>query len=259
MRDRRGVALVLVLWIIVALSAIASAVVLAARGSTRVAANYRARAVARYAAESGVTVAVATLEEGLLAAGEAPSRREFLNRLDDALGERARVSLGDARVALELVDVGARLDANAADAVALGRLFSFFTDPVEAERTAGAIRGFVGGAAEGLDPASMAEVGTRGRPLRSVEELFRVPGVRPDLLRRVAPYLTVDGDGTINRATASDTVLAAAAGELRDEPTRILVVSRGWQDGHPLTHQIEAVYAVLGGELSLIRWRERDL
>jgi hypothetical protein len=54
-------------------------------------------------------------------------------------------------------------------------------------------------------------------------------------------------------------VLAAAGGELRDEPSRILIVSRGWQDGHALTHEIQAVYAVVGNELTLVRWRERDL
>jgi hypothetical protein len=59
--------------------------------------------------------------------------------------------------------------------------------------------------------------------------------------------------------TASDTVLSAAAGDLRDAPSRILVVSRGWQDGHKLTHEIQAVYALNGPQLTLVRWRERDL
>jgi hypothetical protein len=78
-------------------------------------------------------------------------------------------------------------------------------------------------------------------------------------VERAAHLLTVDGDGTINRAVASDTVLSVAGGELRDEPSRILVVSRGWQDGQPLTHEIQAVYAVVGNGLTLVRWRERLL
>jgi hypothetical protein len=69
----------------------------------------------------------------------------------------------------------------------------------------------------------------------------------------------VDGDGSINRATAPEVVLAAAGGDLRDEPSRILVASRGWLDGHALTHEIQAVYAVVGGALTLVRWRERTL
>jgi hypothetical protein len=40
-------------------------------------------------------------------------------------------------------------------------------------------------------------------------------------------------------------------------PSRLLVVSRGWLDGSSLTHEIQAVYAVQGNDLALVRWRER--
>jgi hypothetical protein len=42
-------------------------------------------------------------------------------------------------------------------------------------------------------------------------------------------------------------------------PTRLLLISRGWQEGHPLTHEIQAAYAVLGQRLVLQFWWERDL
>lgn len=42
-------------------------------------------------------------------------------------------------------------------------------------------------------------------------------------------------------------------------PSRLLLVSRGWQPGHPLTHEIQAAYAVVGQRLLLQSWRERDL
>jgi general secretion pathway protein K len=260
-RDRRGAALILVLWIIVALAAISSGAVAATRSTSGIAANYRARTVARYAAESGIALAVATLQDGLTVAAEPTARRELLNHLDELLEPEA--ALGDARIAVALVDPASRLDVNAADVRSLTRLLSFFTDPLDAERAAQAIRAYVGGVTDGsLDPSGSGELAgglSEIRPLRSLDELFRIPGLSPELARRAAGSLTVDGDGTINRATASDTVLAAAAGELRDEPSRILVVARGWLDGHPLTHEIEAVYAVVGSELTLIRWRERDL
>ena len=73
-----------------------------------------------------------------------------------------------------------------------------------------------------------------------------------------APYLTVDGDGTLNRRRASDTVLVAAGGELRDEPTRLLLVSRGWMAGNALTHEVQAVYDVTMDRLALVHWRERS-
>jgi general secretion pathway protein K len=42
-------------------------------------------------------------------------------------------------------------------------------------------------------------------------------------------------------------------------PSRLLLVSRGWMPGHPLTHEIQAAYAVVGQQLRLQSWRERDL
>jgi general secretion pathway protein K len=42
-------------------------------------------------------------------------------------------------------------------------------------------------------------------------------------------------------------------------PSRLLLVSRGWMSGHPLTHEIQAAYAVVGQQLRLQSWRERDL
>ncbi|MEX2282460.1 MAG: hypothetical protein WEE89_08245 [Gemmatimonadota bacterium] len=239
MKPRAGVALMLVLWIIVVITTIGSGVFVATRSNTDITSNYRARVVARYASESGVTLAVAALQDSLQRLTEISERRRYLNRLDRALGDRAEVTLGDASFGVALIDVGSRLDLNTADGTQLSRLFAFFTDAIAAESAARAIRPFL--------------------PLQSVEQLREIPDVSRDLAEAAMEFLTVDGDGTINRASASDTVLTAAGGELRDEPSRILVVSRGWLEGHALTHEIQAVYGVVGNELTLIRWRERDL
>ena len=96
-------------------------------------------------------------------------------------------------------------------------------------------------------------------PLRTLEDLRRIPGFPDKLALAAVPYLTVDGDGRINRSAASDTVMAAAAGAVVDEPSRILVISRGWLRGQPLTHEIQAVYAIEGNSVTLVRWQERDL
>jgi type II secretory pathway component PulK len=253
---RPGTALVLVLWVIVILTGIGTALVIATRSTTSITANYRAGAVARYAAESGVTLAVASLENNLATLGDAGARRGYLNSLDRALGGNAQVVLGDARAAIALIDVGSRLDANLADASSLTKLFSFFTDAIAAESAARAIRGFINGGESPTEPSPSL---LAARPLQSLDELIGIPGVPRELVERAAEFLTVDGDGTINRATAPDPVLAAAGGELRDEPSRIVVVSRGWLDGHALTHEIQAVYAIVGSELTLVRWRERNL
>jgi general secretion pathway protein K len=41
-------------------------------------------------------------------------------------------------------------------------------------------------------------------------------------------------------------------------PSRLLIVSRGWMSGHPLTREIQAVFQVSGGRLTLQSWQERD-
>ena len=251
MRARPGVALMLVLWVIVFLSTITTGIVLTTRTNSEITGNYRASVVARYAAESGVTAAVATLEDSLAKLGEGGQRLQYLNRLERALGTAEQMELGDARFAVQLVDVAARLDINAANAAALTRLFSYFSDAIEAENNARAIRAYIERSdAEGLQAA---------RTLESLEEAARIPGVSRQLLEAASRFLTVDGDGTINRMTASDTVMSAVGGDLRDEPSRIIVVSRGWLDGHRLTHESQAVYALNGARLTLVRWRERDL
>ena len=53
--------------------------------------------------------------------------------------------------------------------------------------------------------------------------------------------------------------MVAAGGSVQDEPSRVIVVSRGWLRGHSLTHEIQAVYAIAGNQLTLVRWTERDL
>ncbi|MCI0433738.1 MAG: type II secretion system protein GspK [Gemmatimonadetes bacterium] len=260
---RPGAALMVVLWLIVVLGTISSGVLLSTRSATAAAANYRARVVGRFAAESGVTVAVATLQDSLRGLSETMARRDYLNNLDRALGAWAEAELGDARFAIALVDVSARVDVNAAAPAQLVALFSFFTDALEAERAAAAIRAYIDAGESPLAEGSGVQDPTIGlttaRRLRSLDELLAIPGVPVNLVERASPFLTVDGDGTINRVTASDTVRAAAGGELRDEPSRILVVSRGWLHGQPATFEIQAVYAVSGSELVLVRWREREL
>jgi len=266
--ERRGVALMLVLWLIVVLGMIAGAVASAARSATGTATNLRARAAGRYAAESGIVFASRTLRSHLQSFSDAEGRQTFLNNLQALGSATGEVALGGARFHLTYVDVNSRLDVNAASEAQLTRFFLFFVGPGEAAGAAAGIREWVGGDEYGAD-ASRRYTTSRtdlsfpqmpvSRPLRTLETLRTITGVREQLAFAAAPYLTVDGDGRINRMTASDTVLAAAAGSLQNEPSRIMIVARGWLAGHPLTHEIQAVYAIEGNSAVLVRWRERDL
>lgn len=258
---RRGVALVLVLWIVVILGGIGAAVVQASRTSTALAANVRAATVARYAAESGIEAMVAEVEQQLASQPDSLARRAWLNAL--ALTPRDSLVLGNGRAAVAVSDPSTRLDVNAAPAANLATLLSRFTDIGRATETARAIRAWIERAPTTAGDGRLQALGDTPlhvvTPVRSLDELRDIPGVDSRALERAAPYLTIDGDGTVNRQAASDTVLAAAFGELRDEPSRLLIVARGWEAGHPLTHEVQAVYAISGERLVLVHWRERTL
>jgi general secretion pathway protein K len=137
----------------------------------------------------------------------------------------------------------------------------------------------------------------RNAPLTRLDEFRRVRGVTDALALAVAPYITVDGDTRIDVNAAPEAVLAAmpeigpagartlisrrsggtvftsiyqvrsllgrargpAVSRLALTPKRLLLVSRGWMPEHPLTHEIRAVYTIVGPRLLLRSWRERDL
>jgi general secretion pathway protein K len=139
----------------------------------------------------------------------------------------------------------------------------------------------------------------RNAPLTRPDEFLRIRGVTDSLADRIAPYVTVNGDFRLDVNAAAEPVLAAfpAIGQngarqllarrksgpfisafealkllrggstsadpqlprLIVAPSRLLLTSRGWTPGHPLTHEIQAVYALDGRRLTLISWRERDL
>jgi hypothetical protein len=256
---RHGVALMLVLWVVVALGAIGSVVVRDARSATAQAAAVRASVVARYAAESGIEALVAGLEDTLAALPLGMERREWLNGLERATARGDTVVLGDGRFATAVLDVNARLDVNAASLQSLTVYFSHFAAPASAAAMAQAIRAYIDGAGDGVAPGMPDESFRLARPLRDLAELRRSGLVPAAVLDQAAAGLTVDGDGTINRRAASPMVLASAAGELRDEPSRLLLVARGWMRNHPLTHEVQAVYEIQLDRLVLVHWRERTL
>jgi type II secretory pathway component PulK len=296
--DRRGVALVIVLALMVALGGIAAAVGRAVRLENATVETLRARTVARYAAESGVVAAEWRIQALLDSLPSLPERAALFGQRDGWLPDLAEVPLGDARFTVTVADLNARIDLNRSDSATLRGLFAQFTSESRAAEIVSAIR---------------------ARPPYRVSELAAVPGVSAELATQVAPYVTVWSDGTININSAPERVLAAlpslgAAGarnliarredgeilsstesvhpagppmpspaEAMDEvqspesaldpiaylprrqgpllttaPSRLLVVSRGWKAGHPLSHEVQGVYAVMGARLTLQAWQERD-
>ena len=275
-RSRRGVALVVVLWTVAVLATVTAVASTAARNSASIAGHRRAQATARSMAESGIVAATALVDESLRAlASDSAARSAYLGTLEPSTQAAAPLvgdTLGDGVFAVTVVDVSARLDVNRAGAEGLRVLFRNFASDEDAARAADAIDARVRGIGIDADSVSNARVqrdsvfaellgraradGVR-RPFESLDELATLPGVSMDLLSRAAPSLTVDGDGRINRHAASRFVLAAASGSLVDRPSRLLFVSRGWERGHALTREVQAVFDVSDNGLRLVHWREQ--
>jgi len=264
---RRGSTLALVLWTLVVAGGVSLAVSTRSRSAIAVASNARAHVIARYAAESGLTIAVRAIEDSLAAVGDSSARATLLNTLPRAPFPLPVGILGAARMELAISDENSKLDLNYADADAVAQLLAEFGDAGAARRTAAAIRAHIGTGVTPDSPDESFPIGqstagtafwSRGaRYLTSLDDLMAITDVDLQLLERAAPFLTVDGDGMTNRVTAPAAVLRAASGALVDSPNRLLLVSRGWLEGSSLTHEIQAVYAVQGNDLDLVRWRER--
>lgn len=313
--NRRGVALMLALWLVVVLGAIAAGTAALVRGEVDTVGNLRARSAARYAAESGVVVARARLEAVLAAHDDPGGRARAFTTLESRFTDLTEAALGPARFGVAVADLNARLDLNYAEPATLRNFLAQFTSDDEATRVAAAIEDWrdeddvprPGGAEAAAYERAGSPYVPANAPLDRLETLRRVLGVSDSLADAVAPHITVDGDGRINLNTAPYMVLSAlpgigpsgarellsrrARGELFSSaavvgeitrrgaggagaaegagvidmsrtstvPSRILVVSRGWQQGHPLTHEIQAVFAIAGTRLTLRAWRERDL
>jgi general secretion pathway protein K len=302
---RRGIALVLVLWLVVVLGAVAATVIAASRGGSQVLVNARARIVARYASESGIVAGRTLLQR--LAGNSMPAQQVLaMTALSNDMQELEQVDLGDGRFAVQLTNLNARLDLNQADPEAIVGLLSQFTSRSAARAIGDAVLDWRDGddlvRAQGAEKDAYQRAGSayvpRNAPLTRWDEFLRIRGVTQSLADRITPYLTVNGDFRLDVNAAPEPVLAAfpaigpggarqllarrrsgpftsasealkllrtgsttAGPELPRlilAPSRLLLSSRGWMPGQPLTHEIQAVYALEGRQLTLISWRERD-
>lgn len=312
--ERRGVALMLVLWVIVVLGLISVGVVSAARTQTSLTATLRSRAVARYAAESGLVATKHRFERMLQAAASDHEQVRAFGRLEALLERQGVRSLGSGRYQVTVLDLGSRVDLNNSDEELLLGLFEELFGERRAERLLAALRDWVDEDDEplsgGAEVADYVEAGSPfrppNRPLLRLDEIRRIRGFDEAVTSALAPYVSVRGDGRVNVNTAPRELLAAlpqlgpdgadallwARGEgaleskaaiwqalverrgggvspqlgpLNTRPSRILIISRGWDEGWPLTHEVQAVYEVLeagvdvGLRLQARYWSERDL
>lgn len=277
MKNRRGVALILVLSLLVMLGLVAFDVASRARAESNMLIELKARTAGRYAAESGILMARTAVQRWVDSAPVPAQRAKLFHRVGELTDSLTHVRVGDAEFDAAVLDLNARIDLNHSSVGTLQGLFGQFVSKDRARAIAEAIK---------------------QQPVSRFTELARVPGADDSLALSVAPYVTIWGDGIININTAPEVVLAslpglgpaiagriverreagevftssdtfrptAGAGPVSSEgfptltvaPTRVMLVSRGWLPGSPITHEIQATYVIIGGLMVLQSWEERD-
>lgn len=206
MNRRHGIALILVLWVLVLLTALLSSFAIVARSEALMARQLRDATRATYAAQAGVEMAL------LRVADTDPDWRWVPD------GRPYEAEFDGARLQVEVLDETAKLDLNLADPAALTRFFlGIGLNEDEAMRAADVIVDFrdaddltqpMGAEADDYRAAGLP-YGPKDAPFERVEELQQVLGMTPELFQRAAPHLTVHTGTMPNPAYASAPVLAA--------------------------------------------------
>lgn len=208
-RHQRGVALIVVMWLLVLLAAIVGLFALNAHAEAVQASALRQRVVLDHAAEAGIDAVAARLLAIDARRRPIPDGRETVIAFDDGI-----------TVTIAVTDESGKVDLNVADAALLQRLFiEMGLAPPEAQRLAGAIIDWrdpdalvsAGGGAEERDYRSAERpYGPANRPFAQVSDVQRVLGMRHALYRQLRPYLTVyTGLAQPNLAFADRPVLRA--------------------------------------------------
>ncbi|MCF1182406.1 general secretion pathway protein GspK [Marichromatium gracile] len=210
---QRGVALLLVLWVLALLTVMAAG--LTATGRSELALVDNALAAARFRAAADAALAEVALRLTL-----PPGRLDGPVWRGDARPHPW--SFGGERLEVRIQDLGGLIDLNRADPARLADLLRVLgVEPGRAERLAAVIVDWrdgdaltrVGGAEDADYRALGRPFGARDGDLPLVDELALLPGMTPELAAALAPLTRVTGDaGGIVRAFAPAAVLAALDG-----------------------------------------------
>jgi len=212
-----GFALVLVLGTLVLIAALALGLAQTSRLEVRRAANMAAAGKARALLDAGVALAVFDADRPLRARRFRPA------------GPAARVGLGDATLDIRVFEDWGRVDLNRSNPLLLRGLIEAVGEEADNAR---AIADTVA-ARRGDTMASRArEDGQPNRPFLSVAELATVPGVTPDLLRRLWDEVTVDGGpGRLSVAAAGPLTLASLPNLSAADRAAVIALAGGWAAG----------------------------
>jgi general secretion pathway protein K len=215
-RRERGVALILVMWIAVLLTVIASSFIVERRSEALVVGNSISIARAEAIADAGITRAVFEMYR----TDNSPDawKRD---------GTVQRWSFDGVPVSVVIRDESAKIDINtAADPLLRGLFISLGMADDEASKIVDAILDWrdpdslrrPNGAEEPEYRAAGLDYKPANAPFQAIEELQLVLGMRPDIYRRIAPSITVfSRQPGVNPQLASREVLLALPGVTGDQ------------------------------------------
>jgi len=223
-RNRRGVALLAALWLVVAIAAVAAQFAIEARERRNVGILAAERGIQRAAAMGALAMTQAKLEYAMRVA-PASANAARLSSSDPWLGIDSTYSgtvyVDSAPVAVTARDLGEQLNINQLTETDLQSFFTFLLrDFSKATQLSQAIMDWRD--ADSLPRPSGAErddyikAGLLALPtnasFRDVEELQNVMGMTPEIYATIAPFLTTRGNGQVNINTAPIPVLRALPG-----------------------------------------------
>jgi general secretion pathway protein K len=187
-KSQRGIALVLVLWVLLLLIIVTGSFSLMARMDRLEANTLLSGTQARMSAEAAINLAVLALRD--------PD--DETRMLAD--GRVYETVLDGVKVEVSAIDERGKLDINAADELTLANLFTGNgMEPDQAELLAAAVMDWrdedelerVNGAEEDAYHAAGLELGPANRPFMMTEELLQVIGMDYDFYRKLEPGITV--------------------------------------------------------------------
>lgn len=221
----RGIALLLVIWLLVILAALAADMALSARGDIGAVRNFKEGREAYYLARAGAQMAFAELLEDFDYVYDKDGQ-DILARAGDDLKEPEllprQVKFGGGLVSYVITDENAKLNLNALsrDEGGLRRLFiTLFPDGVEeADVAIDSILDWAdadeyhrpNGAESDYYQSLKPPYNSKNGDFDSVAELRRVKGVSAKIFAALEKVLTVHATGALNPNTASQEVLLAS-------------------------------------------------
>jgi general secretion pathway protein K len=257
MKQRRGVAMIAAIWLVVAIAIVATQFGLDARERRALGLNASDRGVQRALASGALKLVEAKLDYALRTVPSGRGNTSMLQSSDPWLGVDSLYSgtyeVDSQPVSVHATDLGTMLNINDLNEDELKTFFGFvLNDYVTADGLAQSVMDWTdvddiarlhGAEKDDYIKAGMLALPANG-PFRDIQDLRFVMGMTPDIYAQVSPYLTTLGAGLVNLNSAPTAVLKVLPG-MTDQMLSTILSLRS--QGQRITSVAEIMGAVNRG------------